>query len=146
MVDLLSLLCWLLLWSLELQDVRQSGRNLLKSHASLQVLSSYFKSRFIHLDSYSKRIRQKCCQFFIKEKLKKTFYFLTCILPNYVPHEITKEFWKSSHFWNVTACFLLRCQNSLRWSTPEKNHFHECFYFYFHQNCPSNSYCSHYSM
>ena len=44
------------------------------------------------LDSDSKRIRQKFYQFFINEKFKKIFYFFTCILPNYVPHEITKEF------------------------------------------------------
>ena len=80
---------------------------------------------FIHIDSYSKWIRQKFYQFFIKEKLKKTFYFLTYILPNYVLHDITKEFWKSSHFENMTAGFLLRSQNPLRWYTPEKMHFQE---------------------
>ena len=30
-------------------------------------------------------------------------------------HDITKEFWKNSHFENMRAAFLLRCQNSLRW-------------------------------
>ena len=68
-----------------------------------------------YLDSYSKWIRQKCYQFFIHKKLKKLFYFLTCILPNYVTHEITKEFWKNSLFENMLTGFLLRCQNSLRW-------------------------------
>ena len=58
---------------------------------------------------------QKCYQFFINEKLKNLIYFFTCILPNYMPHEITKEFWENSHFQNMTACFLQRCQNSLRW-------------------------------
>ena len=71
--------------------------------------SNYWRESLLEvIDSYSKWIRQKCYQFFIKEKLKKTFYFLTCILPNYVPHEITKEFWKSSHFENMTAGFILR--------------------------------------
>ena len=56
-----------------------------------------------YIDSYSKWIRQKCYQFFIKEKLKKTFYFLTCILPNYVPHEIRKEFWKNIQFENMMS-------------------------------------------
>ena len=28
---------------------------------------------------------------------------------------ITKEFWKNSHFGNMTAGFLPRCKNSLRW-------------------------------
>ena len=63
--------------------------------------------------TYSKWIRQKCYKFFIKEKYEKPFYFLTCILPNYLTHEITKEFWKNSHFENMTADFLLRSQNWL---------------------------------
>ena len=57
------------------------------------VLTSYRKNK---VDSYSKWIRQKCYQYFINKKLKKPFYFLSCILPNYVPHEITKEFWKKN--------------------------------------------------
>ena len=75
------------------------------------------------VDSYSKWIRQKWYQFFINKKLKKIFYFFTCILPNYVPHDITKEFWKNSHFENMTAGFLHRCQNRLRRNTPEIIHF-----------------------
>ena len=43
------------------------------------------------------------------------FYFLTCILPDYMAHNFPKEFWKNSHFENMTAVFLLRCLNSLRW-------------------------------
>ena len=78
-----------------------------------------------------KWMRQKFYLFFINEKFKKILYFFTCILPNYVPHEITKEFWKNSHFWNVTAGFLLGCQNSLQWNTPEKIHFQECLFFIF---------------
>ena len=38
----------------------------------------------------------------------------TCILPDYMAHGITKEFWKNGHFENRRAGFLLRCQNSLR--------------------------------
>ena len=45
--------------------------------------------------------------------LESPIFFLTCILPDYVSHEITKEFWKISHFENKRASFLLRCQNSL---------------------------------
>ena len=85
---------------------------------------------FFILDSYSKWIRQKCYQFFIKKKLKQTFCFPTCILPNYVPHEITKEFWKNSHFENMRAGFLLRCLNWLRWNTPEKMHFQEWHFLF----------------
>ena len=56
---------------------------------------------------------QKCYQFFFNERLKKISHFFTSILPNYVPHEITKEFWKNNHFENMTAGFLLRYQNLL---------------------------------
>ena len=50
-------------------------------------------------------------------KVEKSYSFFTCILLNYVPHEIIKEFWKNSHFENMSAGFLLRCQNTLRWNT-----------------------------
>ena len=76
-------------------------------HESTKKDQFFKKNSFI--DSYSKWIRQKSYQFF---KLKNMFFFI-CILTNYVPHEITKEFWKNSHFENMTAGFLLRCQNSL---------------------------------
>ena len=46
----------------------------------------------LYVDSYSKWIRQKSYQYFINKKLKKQLYFLTCILPNYVPHEMGKHF------------------------------------------------------
>ena len=52
---------------------------------------------------------------FINEKFWKIFHFLTCILPDYVAHDIANEFWKNSHFQNKTAGFLLRWQNSLRY-------------------------------
>ena len=67
------------------------------------------------INSYSKWIRQKIYQFFINRKLKKILYFVTYILTNNVPHEITQIFWKNSQFENMMAGFLLRCQNSLRW-------------------------------
>ena len=41
--------------------------------------------------------------------------FFTCILPDYMAHDITKEFWKNRHFENITAGFPLRCKNLLRW-------------------------------
>ena len=34
------------------------------------------------------------------------FYFFTSILPDYVFHESTKEFWKNRHFENMRAGFL----------------------------------------
>ena len=38
------------------------------------------------------------------------FFYLHC---TWNPHEILKEFWKYSHFENLRAGLLLRCQNSL---------------------------------
>ena len=53
------------------------------------------------------------------------FCFLpaSCIFPDYMGHEITKEFWKNSHFENITAGFLQRCQNLHRYFTPDMMHF-----------------------
>ena len=62
-------------------------------------------------------------KFFFNKKFKNGFYFFTCILPDYVAHDISKEFWENSPFKKMTAGFLLRCQNLLRWNTPEMMHF-----------------------
>ena len=51
---------------------------------------------------------------YISKKFRKWFYLFTCILPDYVPHENQKEFWRNSHFENTRAGFLLRYQNSLQ--------------------------------
>ena len=59
-------------------------------------------------------------QKFINEK---AFYFFTCIFPDYVSQEGLKEFWKNSHFENMRADFLRRCQNSLQQTSPEMMHF-----------------------
>ena len=45
-------------------------------------------------------------------------YFFTCISPDYVPHESTKELLKNNHFKNMRDLFLLVCQNTLRLITP----------------------------
>ena len=37
--------------------------------------------------------------------MQKILHFFICIFLNYVAHEITKEFWKNSHFENMTADF-----------------------------------------
>ena len=49
--------------------------------------------------------------------------FFTCILPDYMAHSIPKEFWENSHFENMTAGFLQRCKNLLRWIAPKMMHF-----------------------
>ena len=44
-------------------------------------------------------------------------------LPDYMAHDISKEFWKNIHFENMTAGFLLKCQNLLRQIPPKMMHF-----------------------
>ena len=67
---------------------------------------------------------------FINGKFKKWFYFLTCISPDYVSHESSKEFWKNSHYWNMRADFLKGVKKhfgkiALKWDIfrHEKNEF-----------------------
>ena len=62
----------------------------------------------------------------------KSLYFLICILPNYVPHEITKEFWKNDSWFpsEVLKLTLVRY--------PWNDAFSRMTFFYFHQYCPSN--------
>jgi hypothetical protein len=39
-------------------------------------------------------------------KSSKNIFFSTCISPDYVSHESSKEFWKNSHYENMRAGFL----------------------------------------
>ena len=57
--------------------------------------------------------------FCLTKSSKNWFYFFTCTLPDYVAHEITKEFWKNNHFEKITAGFLLRFLDLRRWNTPK---------------------------
>ena len=85
----------------------------------------------------------------LEKKLTNWFWFFTSILPDYVPHESQKEFWKNSHFENTRAGFLLRCQKSLRQNTPK------IIYFQARKNTHCNQYfvvafdpikiCTHYA-
>ena len=77
---------------------------------------------YVTIDSCAKKYDSSKLTIFISEKFKKLFYFFTCILPDYVAHDITKDFFLNSHFENMTAGFLLRCQNLLRYFTPEMMH------------------------
>ena len=61
--------------------------------------------------------------YFLFSKFQEMLYSFNYILPDYLAHEITKEFLKISPFTNMTASFLLRCQNLLRYFTPEMMHF-----------------------
>ena len=62
---------------------------------------------------------------FLLMKSSKNILFFTCILPYYGAHDITKELLKNSHFENMTAGSLLRCQNSLE--IPLKYHWNDAF-------------------
>ena len=72
------------------------------------------KYYFVFLKTGLLKSPQFSFQFFVCKKFRKWFYFFTCILPDYVVHEITKKNWPNCHFENRTADFLLRWQNSLR--------------------------------
>ena len=80
-----------------------------------KINNCFFKRKVY---SVSIQKRQSISSFFINEKSENIFYFFTCILPNYIPHKSSKEFWKNSHFKDMRAGFLLRCQESLRLITP----------------------------
>ena len=60
---------------------------------------------------------------FTSKKSRKYFYLFSCTLPDYVPHERSKEFLENSYFENMKAGFLQKCQNSLRQTSPEMMHF-----------------------
>ena len=78
------------------------------------TLSGKFSLIFIIKTGRLKR-SQFMILFFSSKTLRKFFIFLIYILIDYLVHEISKEFWKHSHFENMRAGFLLRCQNWLRW-------------------------------
>ena len=60
------------------------------------------------------KMSQLSILFLSYENLRKCFILFTYILIDYLVHEITKDFWKNSHFGNMRAGFLLRYQYSLR--------------------------------
>ena len=49
---------------------------------------------------------------FFNKKFKNCVYFFTYILPDYMAHDIPKEFKKNNLFEYMTAGFLLRCPKS----------------------------------
>ena len=77
----------------------------------------------VYVYSYSIQKRQSISIFLLLKSSNNIFYFFSCILPDYVAHESLKEVWKNIHFENMRAGFHLRCQNSLRFVTPEMMHF-----------------------
>ena len=56
-----------------------------------------------HYRPVHKKYDSSKLKIFINEKFQKNIQFFTCILPNNVAHDITKEFWKNSHFENARA-------------------------------------------
>ena len=69
----------------------------------------------LHIKTGRLKRSQFTSLFFSSKISRKCFVFLIYILIDYLVHEISKEFWKHSHFENMRAGFLLRCQNWLRW-------------------------------
>ena len=78
------------------------------------ILLMHQTSRFIIRLLFERNVSKLISKNVLVKSSERTWFFTT-ILPNYVVHESSKEFWKISHFENMTAGFLLRCQNSLRW-------------------------------
>ena len=66
----------------------------------------------------------------------KNTWFYIYILPNYVPYEITKEFWKNSYFEKMTAGFHLGCQNWLQWNNFGKDAFSAMIFLIFTNIAP----------
>ena len=92
------------------------------------VMSSFWEK--IHYKDWGPKKVTIYFPIFYLVKISENILLFIYILPGYVAHEITKEFWKSSHFENITAGFLLRCHNTLRWNTPEKMHFQEWIFLF----------------
>ena len=61
--------------------------------------------------------------FFHLIKSSEIVFIFYCILPDWMAQSIPKEFWKNSHFENMTAGFLRRCKNLLRWIAPKMMNF-----------------------
>ena len=63
----------------------------------------------------------------LRVKSSEQILFFTCISIDWqltlidVPHESSKAILRNSHFENVRACFLRRCQNSLWQTSPGSN-------------------------
>ena len=72
----------------------------------INVSAVLYKTVSFLLKSDLLKTIQISIQFFFNKKFKNGFYFFTCILPDYVAHDITKEFWKNIHFENMRAVFL----------------------------------------
>ena len=58
-----------------------------------------------------------------ENKLLKSSENNSIFLPDYVAHDISKDFLKNGHFEIMTAGFLLRCQNLTLQITPKMMHF-----------------------
>ena len=56
-----------------------------------------------------------------RPKILSSLFYLH--FPDYMGHDSNKEFWKSTHFKNMTDGFLLRYQNLLQYFTSEMMHF-----------------------
>ena len=88
------------------------------SHCEKQIPIKDFKQSLIRNESDKIRFKN-----FIIIKEQETILFFICILPDYVSHESSKEFWRNSYFEHMRADFLGRSLNSLWQTSPEMMHF-----------------------
>ena len=111
--------CWIMLISSDVSTVTLRFWKILTN--TLQWVQFHQKKmiKSVHL----KRI-PILIQFFVWLKVQKLFFiFLPAFYLIIWPLTSSMNFERNSHFENMTAGFLLRCQNLLRYFTPEMMHF-----------------------
>jgi len=87
------------------QKTKSSKHSTYSSYIEINDCVAIVNKIWMYVNSDSTWKAQNYIQNVASEKFRKQFYFLTCILPDYVPQESLKEFWKNSHFENMLAGF-----------------------------------------
>ena len=116
-----------LLWKLECQNKTGFGIHRLVKQLSVSLVTQQGRrNNFLYnpmvsflflLNIQKEKLPDKCSHIrkkrykskfknFINKKFRNYFCSLTCIFFDYMGHENSKEFWKSSCFENMTADFL----------------------------------------
>ena len=92
------------------------------SHILIKVCSKQFSVNYC-IDSCVKDMTQVNWNILLIKSSKNVLFFLPAFYPNSLLMISPKNLEKNSHFENMTAGFLLSCQNSLRQTTPEIKYF-----------------------
>jgi hypothetical protein len=90
---------------------------------TFQVFQAFLLKHKKEVKTGDLKSTQNLIRIFFDKKFTNCVYFFTCILSDYMAHEIPKYFFLNSHFEDMTAGFLLRCQNLLRQISPKMMHF-----------------------